>query len=138
MMNHEQSLQNRVRVPQRRSRHQLSAEVLRGIAFGRASDENVWRRANLVHRSQLRLARESFQNKAPANPAFLLGPLADELTSSGSILPFQCKWVSTRISARIVLDPKQETGKNEPRNASLPLRTHSSTFRKPNVSGLAR
>jgi hypothetical protein len=34
IMNYDQSIQNRVRVPQRRPRHQSSAEVLGGIAFG--------------------------------------------------------------------------------------------------------
>ena len=42
-MDHEQSVQTRLRVPQRAPRHQLSEEVLRGIAFRRPGDENVWR-----------------------------------------------------------------------------------------------
>jgi hypothetical protein len=53
--------------------------VLRGIAFGRPGNENVWKRANLLHGSKLRLAREGLQNKTPANHAFLLGIVADDL-----------------------------------------------------------
>ena len=78
-MNHEQSIQNRLRVPQRRPRHQLSAEVLRGIAFRRPGNENVWKRADLLHGSKLWLARKGLQNETAANHAFLLGIVADDL-----------------------------------------------------------
>ena len=68
--------------PKGHHRHQLSEEVLRSIAFRRPGDGNVWRRADLLLGSKLWLARKSIQDKTAANPAFLLGIIADNLNTA--------------------------------------------------------
>lgn len=73
-INYELSLQNRFRVSQRPQKYQSAKEVQQQLPLRIRRHENVRQRRNRLHQSQLRLARQSPQNKTTPHPPLRLGP----------------------------------------------------------------
>ncbi len=73
IMAYEQSLPCGLCMPKGRSQYQPSAKVLQGVAFGRRSDGNVWRRENCLRKPELRLEWQSVKDEAASNSAVQLG-----------------------------------------------------------------